>query len=90
MVTGSNKGIGFEIVRRLAKEGITTVLTARDQTRGREAQSKLKAEGLEVVFHELDVTSTNSAESFAAWLEKEYGGLDIRVSTCPFPWVVLL
>lgn len=80
VVTGSNQGIGFEIVRGLAKQGITTVLTARDQTRGREAQSKLTAEGLGVVFHQLDVSSTDSIGTFTSWLEKEYGGLDILIN----------
>jgi 3-oxoacyl-ACP reductase-like protein len=37
VVTGANKGMAFEIVRQLAKEGITVVLTARDTTRGEEA-----------------------------------------------------
>ncbi|CAM6108533.1 unnamed protein product [Calypogeia fissa] len=80
VVTGSNKGIGFEIVRGLAKQGITTVLTARDQTRGRKAQSKLTAVGLSVAFHQLDVSNKDSIESFTSWLEKEYGGLDILIN----------
>jgi short-subunit dehydrogenase len=44
VVTGANKGIGFEIVRQLAKEGITVVLTARDATRGKEALESLKTQ----------------------------------------------
>ncbi|KAF5464204.1 hypothetical protein F2P56_014298 [Juglans regia] len=41
VVTGANKGIGFEIVRQLASNGIVVVLTARDEKRGLEALQKL-------------------------------------------------
>lgn len=82
MVTGANAGIGFEIVRQLTSKGLTTVLTARDEGRGREAVAKLKHEGLDVGFHPLDVHSEDSARALAEWIGQTYGGLDILVSTC--------
>ncbi len=82
VVTGANKGIGLAIVRRLAKEGITVVLTARDTTRGKEALESLKSQGLHnVKFHPLDVASPESILALAEWLHKTYGGIDILVST---------
>jgi NAD(P)-dependent dehydrogenase (short-subunit alcohol dehydrogenase family) len=41
LVTGANKGIGREITRRLAREGMTVYLGARDETRGRTAEQEL-------------------------------------------------
>ncbi len=82
VVTGANKGIGLEIVRQFAKEGITVVLTARDATRGNEALESLKSQGLHNVnFHPLDVDSQESILALAEWLHKTYGGIDILVST---------
>ncbi|XP_002983044.2 (+)-neomenthol dehydrogenase [Selaginella moellendorffii] len=80
VVTGGNKGIGFEIVRQLAKKGISVVLTARDEKRGLAAQAKLKSENLHVEFRELDVSSSDSVAGLASWLEKEYKGFDILVN----------
>jgi carbonyl reductase 1 len=81
VVTGANKGIGFEIVRQLAKEGITVVLTARDATRGAEAIQSLKREGFENVnFHTLDVGSQESIDALAEWLRTTYGGIDILIN----------
>ncbi|KAH9574500.1 hypothetical protein CY35_01G060700 [Sphagnum magellanicum] len=81
VVTGANKGIGLEIVRQLAKEGITVVLTARDETRGKEALESLKSQELHNVnFHPLDVTSQESILALADWLHKTYGGIDILIN----------
>ncbi len=81
VVTGANKGIGFEIARALAKQGITTVLTARDEDRGKKAVEALKREGLDnVIFHPLDVQSEESSRNLAQWLSQNYGGIDILVS----------
>ncbi len=81
VVTGANKGTGLEIVRQLA-EGITVVLTARDETRGKEALESLKSQELHNVnFHPLDVASQESILALADWLRKTYGGIDILVST---------
>ena len=80
-MTGSNKGIGFETVRQLASNGITVVLTARDEKRGLEAVEKLQESGLsgQVIFHQLDVADTSSIASLAQFIKTQFGKLDMLV-----------
>jgi (+)-neomenthol dehydrogenase len=82
VVTGSNKGIGFEIVKQLASAGIKVVLTARDEKRGLQALETLKAFGLSdfIVFHQLDVANASSVASLADFVKSEFGKLDILVT----------
>lgn len=81
MVTGGNKGIGLEVCRQLAGNGITVVLTARDETRGAAALEELRALGLsDVVFHLLDITDASSIARLAGFLKARFGRLDILVS----------
>lgn len=82
VVTGSNKGIGFEICRQLASQGITVVVTARDEKRGLEALEKLKGLGLSdfVIFHQLDVSDPASIASFAQFIQSHIGKLDILIN----------
>lgn len=80
VVTGSNRGIGYEIVRQLAVHGMTVVLTSRDITKGQEAVKTLQQEGLLVVFHQLDILNDASIKIFAEWIVNTYGGLDILVN----------
>lgn len=81
VVTGANKGIGYEIVRQLAEKGLTVALTARDKSRGQAAVNALKAEGLNNVWlHQLDVESPESVQTLAKWLKSKFGGIDILVS----------
>ena len=80
VVTGSNKGIGLELVRQLAKAGVRTVLTARSEARGKEAQQTLKGEGLDVDFIRLDVADEHSIRAFAQALEEKYAKVDILVN----------
>lgn len=82
MVTGANKGIGFDICRQLASKGITVMLTARDEKRGLEAIEKLNKEsGLSdfVIFHQLDVMDSESVASLAEFVKSQFGKLDILV-----------
>lgn len=80
MITGANKGIGFETARQLASEGVMVVLTARDKKRGLEATSKLHGMGFpNVVFHQLDVLDPTSIESLALFMKEKFGRLDILV-----------
>ena len=81
VVTGANKGIGFAIVRRMCKdfEG-DVVLTSRDEKLGREAVQKLEGEGLEPVYCQLDITSSESIEGLKKFLVEKYGGLDVLIN----------
>ncbi|KAL3354725.1 hypothetical protein AABB24_019057 [Solanum stoloniferum] len=90
VVTGANKGIGFETVKQLAKTGVTVVLTARNEKRGMEATSLLNEQGLSnVVFHQLDVQDARSIESLAKFIQTQYGRLDILVNNAGASGVVV-
>ncbi|MDZ4736672.1 MAG: SDR family oxidoreductase [Rhodospirillaceae bacterium] len=80
VVTGANRGIGLEIVRQLAQKGMRVVLTARDPRKGRAAAKTLQDDGLDVTFHKLDVADAGSIASFARWLRKTEGRLDVLVN----------
>ncbi|KAK7340223.1 hypothetical protein VNO77_20921 [Canavalia gladiata] len=82
VVTGANKGIGFGISKQLASNGITVVLTARDEKRGLEAVEKLKQFGFSdhVVFHQLDVADPKSIKSLSNFIKTQFGKLDILVN----------
>ncbi|GAB2224167.1 hypothetical protein Drorol1_Dr00004915 [Drosera rotundifolia] len=84
VVTGANKGIGFEICKQLAShDGVTVILTARDPTRGREAVERLsQCPGLagRLLFHQLDVADAASVAALAGFVNSEFGRLDILVN----------
>ncbi len=80
VVTGSNKGIGLGICRALAGQGVQTILTARDASKGEIAKGQPEREGLEIMFHPLDVTCRDSINTLAGFLAKEFGHLDILIN----------
>jgi len=80
VVTGGNKGIGFEVCRQLAGRGLRVVLTSRDSKRGEEARDKLRADGVDVVFHRLDVDSDDSVTELARFIEREQRRVDVLVN----------
>ncbi|MEK6592497.1 MAG: SDR family oxidoreductase [Pseudomonadota bacterium] len=80
LVTGANRGIGFEICRQLARRGLHVVLTARSAARGKAAAATLNKEGLAVEFRRLDVSSARSVRALATHIEKQYGRLDVLVN----------
>ncbi|KAL6564910.1 hypothetical protein OROMI_016360 [Orobanche minor] len=81
VVTGANKGIGFEIVQQLANAGATVVLTARNEARGLEATRLLQESGLSnVIFHQLDVRDAQSIQSLADSIAEQFERLDILVN----------
>ncbi|MGN9906066.1 SDR family oxidoreductase [Phytohabitans sp. LJ34] len=80
LVTGANKGIGYEIARGLGETGVTVLVGARDTERGVAAAEKLAAEGVTAVPIQLDVTDPLSVTAAAARVEREYGRLDILVN----------
>jgi len=80
VVTGGNRGIGFEICRQLASRGAQVVLTARKAEAGREATEKLAAQKLTARFHPLDVTSSDSAVALRDFLDRTFGRLDVLIN----------
>jgi NAD(P)-dependent dehydrogenase (short-subunit alcohol dehydrogenase family) len=80
LVTGANKGIGFETARQLAARGITVLLGARDEKRGLEAAETLKKEGLDVQFIQLDVNDPASQDNAAKFIADKFGKLDILIN----------
>jgi NAD(P)-dependent dehydrogenase (short-subunit alcohol dehydrogenase family) len=80
VVTGGNKGIGFEICRQLAGKGVNVVLAARDEQRGLAATQQLQAQGFNVIFHPLEVTDAKAAQRLARYLDATHGRCDILVN----------
>jgi NAD(P)-dependent dehydrogenase (short-subunit alcohol dehydrogenase family) len=80
LITGANKGIGFETARLLGARGMTVLIGARDRSAGRAAEEALCAEGAKARFVHLDVTDPTSVLAAAAWIEAEYGRLDVLVN----------
>lgn len=80
VVTGASRGIGFEICRQLAQQGGNVVLTARDPSRGQKAVSSLQREGLNVIFHALDVTAPQQIRKLAVYMERSHGRCDVLVN----------
>lgn len=80
LITGANKGLGFEISRQLAQQGIKVVMGVRDATRGQIAVNQLLQAGLDAEFQHLDVTDIKSIEAIRDYLDKTYGKLDILIN----------
>jgi NAD(P)-dependent dehydrogenase (short-subunit alcohol dehydrogenase family) len=74
LITGANKGLGYETARQLIAAGHTVYLGCRDPRRGRDAAQQLGARMVQ-----LDVTDDDSV-SAAAHLIEEMGGLDVLVN----------
>jgi NAD(P)-dependent dehydrogenase (short-subunit alcohol dehydrogenase family) len=80
LVTGANKGIGKEIARQLAKQGIHVIMGVRDHKRGQVAVDELSKEGLLVESIILDVTNDSSVAAAAKTIQDNHGKLDILVN----------
>jgi NAD(P)-dependent dehydrogenase (short-subunit alcohol dehydrogenase family) len=80
LITGANRGIGFEIARQLGRQGITVIVATRHPERGPEAAARLVAEGLDAHAVHLDVTRAASIRAAAEQVERQFGRLDILVN----------
>ena len=80
LITGANKGIGYEIARGLGARKIVVLIGARDESRGQAAAAKLKSEGADARFVPLDVTNKETISRAARWIGDQFGHLDILVN----------
>ncbi|XP_043557189.1 carbonyl reductase [NADPH] 1 [Chiloscyllium plagiosum] len=81
VVTGSNKGIGLEVVRALCRQFDGDVyLTSRDVERGQQALHKLQQEQLKPLYHQLDLTDRESIGKLRTFMTQRYGGVDVLIN----------
>lgn len=80
IVTGGNKGIGFEICKKLGAAGVKTIVACRNEGFGQEAVANLKDLGYDVEYRHLDISDDWSIARFSRDISDEYGYLDILVN----------
>ena len=80
LVTGANRGLGFETCRQLVRLGLTVILSARDFTKGEVAAKQLVERGLDVIFYELDVLNQSHMNRITHQIEQRFGRLDVLVN----------
>lgn len=80
LVTGSNKGIGFEIARQCAIQGHRVVISGRDEQRLAEAQQKLSDSGLKCAILRMDVSDAESIAEAARTFGTMFPALDVLVN----------
>jgi NAD(P)-dependent dehydrogenase (short-subunit alcohol dehydrogenase family) len=80
LVTGANRGIGYEVCRQLARLEMQVILTSREVVKGEQAVEALRREGGQVVCFPLDVTEQKQVEHLRLWVAEHYGRLDVLVN----------
>lgn len=80
LVTGANKGIGFEVSKQLAELGFTVIITARNQARLSEAVKQLEAFSPNIIGIKMDVTNSGEIINTKKFIEEKFGKLDVLVN----------
>jgi NAD(P)-dependent dehydrogenase (short-subunit alcohol dehydrogenase family) len=80
LITGANKGIGFEVARQIAQAGWTVLAAARNEQLGTQAAAKLQAEGLDVRFLHIDLDTPETAHIAAERVRADFSKLDLLVN----------
>lgn len=80
VVTGGNRGIGFELVKQLALKGFQVIWASRNSEMGHEAAQKLKESNLDVSFVMLDADNQESIRQSAITVNERYGRLDVLIN----------
>ncbi|NOU51361.1 SDR family oxidoreductase [Pseudoalteromonas sp. JBTF-M23] len=88
VVTGANKGLGFETAKQLAELGHHVVLTARNEQAGKAACRLLAEQGLEADFIQLDISDSSSIKTFTETLADRYQHVDVLINNAGvfFDW----
>lgn len=85
LITGANKGIGFEMARQLGQKGWTILLGARNKQRGMAAVQKLQEEGITVEWIPIDLNDPETIHFAAANVAKMHPELRVLVNNAGIP-----
>ena len=80
LVTGANRGIGFEVCRQLARLGYCVLLTSRDEIQGQASAASLRQTNAEIHYHPLDVTQKESLDRLRDFVLQQFGALHVLVN----------
>jgi NAD(P)-dependent dehydrogenase (short-subunit alcohol dehydrogenase family) len=80
LVTGANKGIGFEVARQLARKNFHVFIGARNPEAGKAAAQKLNGEDAAVTFLQIDVSKPDSVRSAAKEFARTADHLDVLIN----------
>ncbi|WP_026565386.1 SDR family NAD(P)-dependent oxidoreductase [Bacillus sp. UNC41MFS5] len=80
LVTGGNRGIGYELVKQLALKGFKVILASRDPEMGHETTQKLKESNLDVSFVVMDIDNQESIRQAAIIVNDQVGRLDVLIN----------
>ena len=80
LITGANRGIGFEIAKQLGEAGFKIIVTARNQERGQNATTELIEKGIDATFIKMDVSDPKSIQSAFEATQQYIQKLDVLVN----------
>jgi len=80
LISGGNKGLGFETAVQLSRRGIKVFLGSRSEQKGRESATRLQSAGFDVTYIPLEVTDAASIQAAVDKIGKEFGHLDILIN----------
>ncbi|MRN55333.1 SDR family oxidoreductase [Paenibacillus monticola] len=80
LITGANKGIGYETARQLGALGYIILIGSRNEEKGQKAIAALKKEGVNAHFIQLDLADQATIEAAAKQIEQQFSSLDILVN----------
>ncbi|GEO24341.1 short-chain dehydrogenase [Alicyclobacillus acidoterrestris] len=80
LVTGSSSGLGYAMARALLKEGATVAISSRGGEKLSKVVSQLREEGFDAYELTMDVRSTDSIRAAVAWVNAQWGKLDVLVN----------
>jgi NAD(P)-dependent dehydrogenase (short-subunit alcohol dehydrogenase family) len=80
LITGGNRGIGFETAKQLGEQGVIVVLAARKVADAESAAKQLKGTGIDAYGIQLDVTVSADRRAAADYLEAHFGKLDMLIN----------